>query len=318
MMSEKATLYSPVVNTRDGKASVMLAEDHPGFGDPAYQEHRSQIAQLALGHVPGQSIPDVDYTEAEHELWRYSRTELRDKHQRYACGEFLHGANLLDLPVHRLPQLNEVSIRLRQLTGFGFSPAASLVGVHEFYRSLAESRFQATQYIRHCSMPKFSPEPDMIHDVIGHGTALASNRLASLYRLIGQAADRFQSSKGVDILSRIFWFTMEYGLIRENGEFRVLGASLLSSFGELEQFRDADIRPLDLSDMAHQQYEVVDYQPVLFCAESLEHLDRFLTDLLTIDEQTIVAAAGLATGPTATDLDDSGVGRGLVAAPRSL
>jgi phenylalanine-4-hydroxylase len=309
-MHREAILYSPVINTRDGKVPVVLAKDHPGFNDRSYKERRSRIAQLAHEHVPGEPIPDVDYTKAEHELWQLTCAELRDKHERYACGEFLRGSNLLDLPAHRLPQLNEVSVRLNRLTGFRFSPAAGLVGVQNFYRSLAEPRFQATQYIRHCSMPGFSPEPDMVHDVIGHGTALASARLASLYRLIGQAADRFQSDKSIDILSRIFWFTMEYGLIRENGEIRVLGASLLSSYGELKYFSNADIRTLDLADMVRQQYEVEHYQPVLFCAESLDHLTAFLTDILTSDEQALIEAADLAARTTATDY-----GRALGHAP---
>jgi len=296
-MSQEAKLYSPVISTRGGKVSVTLAEDHPGFNDQEYIDHRSYIAQLSLGYVPGHPIPDVDYTKAEHELWQVTSAELRDKHKRYACGEFLQGASLLDLPTHRLPQLNEVSGRLEQLTGFRFSPAASLVGVQEFYRSLAEPRFQATQYIRHCSKPRFSPEPDMVHDVIGHGTALANNRLSSLYRLIGEAADRLQTQEGVDILSRIFWFTMEYGLVREGGEVRLVGASLLSSYGELDHFHEAEIRPLDLADLVHQEYEVVNYQPVLFCADSFDHLTAFLADVLTSDEQAIIAAAGLA-GPT--------------------
>lgn len=297
-MSRKATLYSPVIDASGGKVSVILAEEHPGFGDPAYRDHRSRIAQLALGHAPGEPIPHVAYTKDEQELWQLTSGELQVKHQRYACGEFLRGASLLDLPTQRLPQLNEVSTRLERLTGFRFSPAPSLVPLQDFYRTLAEPRFQATQYIRHCSKPRFSPEPDMVHDVIGHGIALASTRLASLYRLIGQATSRLKSPTSIDVVSRIFWFTMEYGLIREDGEIRALGASLLSSFGELEQFREAEIRPLDLAEMVRQPYEVVNYQPVLFCAESLDHLATFLTDILTSDEQTIIAAAGLPAAPS--------------------
>src|SRR5215475_2553434 len=157
-MFQEATLYSPVIKTEGGKVSVVFAKDHPGFDDAAYQEHRSKIAQIAVRYVPGLAIPDAEYTEAEHQLWRLIGPELAEKHQRYACAEFLLGARRLELPMDRLPQLNEVSVRLRQLTGFTFSPAAGLVDMKDFYASLAEPRFQATQYVRHPSMPRFSPE----------------------------------------------------------------------------------------------------------------------------------------------------------------
>lgn len=306
-MAQEATLYSPVIKSDGGQVCVIFAKDHPGFDDAAYQEHRNRIARLALGYVPGKPIPDVEYTKGEHDLWRLIGPELRDKHQRYACGEFLHGAGLLDLPAGRLPQLNEVSLRLQRLTGFRFTPAAGLVEMRQFYQSLAEPRFQATQYIRHSSMPRFSPEPDMIHEIIGHGNALANGRLASLYRLFGQTASRLQSRDTVSMISRVFWFTMEYGLVREDGEIRVLGASLLSSCGEMEQFRNADIKPMDFAVMANQEYAVEKYQPVLFCADSFEHLAGFLTDVLTSDEQVMREAAAL------PPLDEVAVG---VPAPR--
>lgn len=296
-MPQEPTLYSPAIHADGEDVSVIFAKGHPGFDDPDYQEHRSNIARIALSYVPGTPIPDVEYTREENELWRLIGPELEEKHKRYACGEFLRGARLLELPARRLPQLNEVSLRLQRLTGFRFSPAAGLVDVHDFYQSLAEPRFQATQYIRHGSMPMFSPEPDMIHEIIGHGSALASSRLASLYQLFGQAVSRFHSRDVVSIVSLLFWFTMEHGLIREDSEIRVLGASMLSSCGELEQFRDADIRPLDLAAMTQQEYRVDDYQPVLFCADSFDHLTQFLTRLLTSGEQDIRAAAGVHRDP---------------------
>ncbi len=296
IMPQEATLYSPVIKGDGSSACVIFAKEHPGFDDPAYQEHRNRIAQIALGYVPGQPIPDVEYTKDEHELWQLIGSELREKHQRNACGEFLRGASSLDLPMLRLPQLNEVSVRLQRLSGFRFTPAAGLVDMRQFYQSLAEPRFQATQYIRHNSLPRFSPEPDMIHEIIGHGSALANSRLASLYRLFGQTAGRFQSREALSIVSRIFWFTMEYGLVREDGEVRVLGASLLSSCGEIDQFREAEIKPLDLAVMVHQEYQVEKYQPVLFCADSFEHLAGFLTSVLTGDEQAVKDAAALSPG----------------------
>ncbi|SCL31009.1 phenylalanine 4-monooxygenase [Micromonospora inyonensis] len=280
-MFKEATLYSPVIRTENGTVSVVFADGHPGRDDPAYQRHRARIAKAALDHVPGGPVADVEYTEQEHELWRIVGPELRERHQRYACREFLDGVRRLDLPTDRLPQLGAASARLTALTGFRFRPAAGIVEMRDFYGSLADGLFQATQYIRHCSTPRFSPEPDMIHEVVGHGSALASDRLAAIYRRVGVAARRLESHEALSVLSRVFWFTLEYGLVREDGEVRACGASLLSSIGELDQFRTAaEIRPLDAAAMGAQRYRVEDYQPVLFCAESFDHLEEFLDRFL--------------------------------------
>ncbi|NBE79821.1 phenylalanine 4-monooxygenase [Micromonospora rubida] len=294
-MFKEATLYSPVIRTENGHVSVLFAEEHPGRHDEAYQRHRARIAKLALDHVPGQPVPDVRYTDEEHELWRLVGAELREKHQRYACREFLDGVRRLDLPTDRLPQLGEASARLTELTGFRFRPAAGIVEMRDFYGSLADGLFQATQYIRHCSMPRFSPEPDMIHEVVGHGSALANDRLAGIYLRVGEAARRAENRESLAALSRVFWFALEYGLVREDGEIRACGASLLSSVGELEQFREAaDIRPLDAAEMSALTYRVEDYQPVLFCADSFDDLEAFLDGFL--DEVRCGAPTGAARG----------------------
>jgi phenylalanine-4-hydroxylase len=293
-MFEEATLYSPLICSLSGRVSVLFAKNHPGYHDSAYQEHRARIAEVALAYRPGMPIPDIAYTDEEHDLWRIVSAELRKKHQRYACAEFLQGAQRLALPTDRLTQLAEASARIERLTGFTFSPAAGLVDAADFYGSLADRRFQATQFIRHRSFPSFSPEPDMIHEVVGHGSALADDRLADIYETFGRTARRLTSREALDDVSRVFWFTMEYGLVRERGEVRACGASLLSSCGELEQFRNANIRPLSLPEMISRRYTVDSYQEVLFCADSFNHLQESLGDYLSgIDDESTTRAEGL-------------------------
>ncbi|MFI7538551.1 phenylalanine 4-monooxygenase [Streptosporangium sp. NPDC049376] len=284
-MSKEATLYSPVIKDERGIVSVVFAKDHPGYDDPEYQRHRAGIAEAALRYVPGQPVPDVVYTEEEHATWRLVNAELAEKHRRHACREFLAGKERLALPDDRLPQLGEASAAINEATGFRFSPAAGLVEVRDFYGSLADRRFQATQYIRHFSMPRFSPEPDMIHEVVGHGSHLSAQRLADLYELFGKAVRRLRSKEAVGMVSSVFWFAMEYGLVREDGDIKACGASLLSSCAELERFQEADIRPLDVASMAGQGYLVEQYQPVLFCADSFAHMEEFLsTFLITVSD----------------------------------
>lgn len=291
-MFKEATVYSPAIIEDGGGVSVVFSSDHPGYYDAEYQAHRAAIAEAALRFRPGNRVPDIPYTEAEHAIWRVVSAELAEKHRQHACRQYLIGRNLLPLPSDRLPQLSEVSTAVNRLTGFTFTPAAGLVEQEDFYGSLADQRFQATQYIRHSSFPRFSPEPDMIHEVVGHGTHLANQRLADLYRLVGETVRRLETRAAISLVSRVFWFAFEYGLVLEDGVTKVCGASLLSSCGELEQYQQADIRPMDIAAMACQKYLVQEFQPVLFRAESFSHFEDFLAGFLaTIDDGSSLVTA---------------------------
>jgi phenylalanine-4-hydroxylase len=272
-MFEEAQLYSPVTRHDDGKVEVHLGEDHPGFNDPVYRERRNAIAAAALAWELGRPVPHVEYSDAENEIWRIVCRELHDKHERYACREYLEGKARLRLPEDRVPQLDEVSARLRPLTGFEYWPAAGLVPLREFYGFLADRVFHSTQYVRHPAEPLYTPEPDIIHEVIGHGNMLASPRFAEIKRLAGDAARRVQTDEALQFIADVFWFTLEFGVIREDGELKAYGAGILSSYGEIEEFRHMDIRPIDLAEMGTLEYDITKYQPILYCAESMDHLE---------------------------------------------
>jgi phenylalanine-4-hydroxylase len=271
-MFEEAQLYAPVTTAEDGSVTVHLDEDHPGFADPGYRQRRNQIAAAALGWEPSKPIPRIEYTEAEHEVWRTVRRELAAKHERLACAEYREAMARLALPADHVPQLSEVGEHLQPLTGFTYHPAAGLVPFEEFYGSLADGVFHSTQYLRHHARPLYTPEPDLIHEVIGHGGILASPPFAELNRRAGRAAQRLQTTRGRDFFARVFWFTIEFGILHEQGELRAYGAGLLSSFGEIEEFRDAEIRPLDIGAMGVQEYDITRYQPILYAAESMDQL----------------------------------------------
>jgi phenylalanine-4-hydroxylase len=271
-MFKEAQLYAPVTTDADGAVTVHLADDHPGVADPDYRTRRNHIASLALGWQPGRPIPHVEYTLEEQEVWRTVCRELAAKHERLACREYREAMAKLALPADRIPQLDEVGDHLRPLTDFEYHPAAGLVAFEEFYGSLADGVFHSTQYIRHHARPLYTPEPDLIHEVIGHGGILASPRLAELNRLAGQAARRLETKAGRQFFATVFWFTIEFGVVREQGELRAYGAGLLSSYGEIEEFRGADLRPLEIGAMGVQEYDITKYQPILYAADGIEEL----------------------------------------------
>jgi phenylalanine-4-hydroxylase len=257
-------------------AATPLDRDHPGFADAVYRARRDAIAATSAGYRPGSPIPEVAYTDTEHEVWRTVSRQLAAKHEQYACAEYRSAAARLDLPADEVPQLAMVSDRLRRLTRFAIAPVPGLVPVRTFYGSLAVRTFLSTQYVRHHSVPLYTPEPDIIHEVIGHANFLASERMADLYQAAGQASRRTESVAAIDFFSRVFWFSIEFGLVWEGGELRTYGSGILSSFGELDHFREAAIRPFDLRAMGTQDYDISVYQPVLFAAPSF---DRAMDEL---------------------------------------
>ncbi|MDH2427801.1 phenylalanine 4-monooxygenase [Sphaerisporangium sp. TRM90804] len=272
-MFEEGQYFAPVATEDDGSVVVRLAAGHPGFADQAYRERRNAIAALAIGHTRGDPVPDVVYTAEEHRVWELVSRELKIKHRRYATADYLEGSERLALPADRIPQLQEVGDLLEPLTGFRYLPAAGLVPLRDFYGVLDDGLFHSTQYIRHHSVPFYTPEPDVVHEVIGHANALASDRFASLYRLAGAAARRVETQEALEFVSKVFWFTLEFGVLAEGGEDRAYGAGILSSYGEIEEFRGMDILPLDLAVMGTTGYDITKYQDVLFRAESMSHLE---------------------------------------------
>jgi phenylalanine-4-hydroxylase len=275
------------VTTAAATAAFELPADHPGFADPEYRARRNAIAALSVDHVPGQPIPHVEYTEVEHETWRTVCRELRRAWAGHATRSFLDAVDALDLPADHLPQLGEVTDRLQPLTGFRYEPVAGLAPLRTFYGSFAESTFFSTQYIRHHSVPLYTPEPDICHEVLGHANQLADHRFADLYRRVAATVHRLETTEALAFMSKVFWFTVEFGVVWEDGELRTYGAGILSSFGELDAYRRAEVRDLDFATMGATTYDITHYQPVLFAARSVDDVvDRMSAFLDRFDDDT--------------------------------
>ena len=271
-MFEEAQLYSPVTKNDDGKVVVHLGKDHPGFNDPEYRERRNAIAHASMDWQHGDPVPVITYTDAENEVWRTVCRELPPKHHRYACRAYCEAVDALALPTDRIPQLTEVTDGLQKLTGWSYVPAPGLVELREFLGSLGDKVFHSTQYIRHSAEPLYTPEPDLIHEVIGHGNTLAHPDFAAVNEQAGLAAQRVETDEALQFLADVFWFSMEFGVVYEDGELKTYGAGILSSYGEIEEFRGMEIRPIDFLEMGTVEYDITKYQKVLFAAESWNHM----------------------------------------------
>ncbi|MGH9930566.1 MAG: phenylalanine 4-monooxygenase [Pyrinomonadaceae bacterium] len=264
----------------DRNRIVQLSPDHPGFRDLEYRARRNRIAQLALSYQPGEEIPEAPYTREEHEVWRAVWDALEPAHRAHACAEYQVALKRLAFAPDRIPQLREVNEKVQAISGFRLEPVAGLVEPRVFLESLASGIFLCTQYIRHHSTPLYTPEPDVVHEIVGHAVTLASPRLAEINRLFGKAVKRTTSLEALNRLSRVYWFTIEFGVLRENGSVKAYGTGLLSSAGELKAMHNAELLPLDLEAASRHEYDPTHYQPVLFCADSFETMYNSLHEFM--------------------------------------
>ena len=270
---------------------IQLDRDHPGFRDPTYRARRDAIARLAAAHERGQPPPHVDYSVEEGQVWATALQTLTDLHARYACRGYLDAWPALDFTTSRIPQLAEISERLARVTGFTYAPVAGLVTPREFMDRLADRTFLATQYMRHPSTPLYTPEPDLIHELVGHAPSLCDERYAQINQLFGEAT-RVADEPTVERLIRTYWYCMEFGVVREGDALKAVGAGLLSSFGELGRFeREAELVPFDLALVGRTPFDPTQYQSTLFVAASEDALLSTLTEWLEF----------LSSGPSARD-----------------
>ena len=152
---------------------IELDKDHPGFHDKEYRKRRNLIAEKAYRFNIGDRIPKVEYTEEEHKTWSEVLAKLSSLHKTHACKYFLDALSLVELNDKKVPQLCDINILLKDLSGFQMVPVAGLISPEHFLSRLGDKIFSATQYIRHHSSPFYTPEPDIIHELVGHAITLA-------------------------------------------------------------------------------------------------------------------------------------------------
>jgi phenylalanine-4-hydroxylase len=250
-----------------------LELDHPGANDEAYRERRDYIASLAKRFRETGVITDVHYTEDEQNIWRVVANRLEEIQARRASKFYLKAKKDLGISNDRIPQLSEMNRRLKELTNFRLAPIEGLVETRGFLSWLSYRTMLSTQYIRHHSRPEYTPEPDIVHESIGHIPMFTNPNFADYSQYIGHGA-RIATDQQLEELGRLYWFTVEFGLIEEDGEVKAYGAGLLSSYGELEHaFGDeVERRPFDLEQVINHNYTYSDMQPVLYVIPSYGEL----------------------------------------------
>ena len=216
------------------------------------------------------------YTDAQHAVWATLYARRMPALHRTASRVFLEGAEAIGLESEFIPELAVLNRRLAARTGWSAVPVGGFLPAGEFFRSLARREFPTTVTIRPADRLDYVPEPDIFHDVFGHVPLHADPVFADFLQRFGAAAARAEGAQAVERMARLFWFTVEFGLIREGGEVKVYGSGLISSHADAANALGpgCERRPFDLESVLVQPFEIDHLQPVLFVVEDFRELFR--------------------------------------------
>lgn len=271
---------------------------HPGFKDEAYKARRHEVTALAASFKIGEEIPVVEYTEEEVGLWDKVYGMLRVAHPKYACKEYLDGIKELEdkglVGMGFVPCVRDLSAYLKSKTGFQLRPIGGYVEPRDFLAHLAFRYFPCTQYIRHHKNVDYSPDPDGIHDMVGHLPMFLNPELADLTQKIGQIS-LGASEEVIKKLTSLYWFTVEVGLTSENGIPKVYGAAILSSCSEMDYSLGNRV-PIDRFDAevaCDRQFDPTNYQEVYYMADSIanamDQVSKFGSEVRGVRKASVAA-----------------------------
>nr|QNG40901.1 tryptophan hydroxylase 1 [Hofstenia miamia] len=250
-----------------------LDDDSPGSNDPEYRKRRKMFTQVALNYKQGTPIPIINYLPSEKQTWGKVYKKLSSLYVKYACREFLSNFPLLSMYCNynenNIPQLEHVSAFLKETTGFTLRPVAGYLSSRDFLSGLAFRVFNSTQYVRHPSLPFYTPEPDCIHELLGHMPLLADRNFAAFSQEIGLASIGASNAE-VEKLSKLYFFTVEFGLCRQEGVVKAYGAGLFSSAEEFEHAMTTPEkqREFNLEQIMDMECKVTTFQDYYYITES--------------------------------------------------
>lgn len=248
------------------------------------EARRAQAAADAAANLPPHLI-DIDsmkitqqydrYTPEDHEVWGTIFRKRMEQLQEFGSEVFLSGSKAINLRPDRVPPLKDVNARLKALTGWSSHGVPGYLPAKSFFAFLAQRQFPTTVTVRPKTSMDYLPEPDIIHDVFGHVPLHADPTFADFLQTYGKAALHTNDPFHTERLARLFWFTVEFGLIREDGKVKLYGSGLISSEGEGHHALESpkvDRRPFEMETVCETSFEIDHYQPILYVLESFEQL----------------------------------------------
>jgi phenylalanine-4-hydroxylase len=214
------------------------------------------------------------YTPEQHATWAELVHRRMPQLQEHACAEYLDGFHQIGLREDSIPDLADTNRRLGPRTRWNATPVSGFLPADAFFEMLAARQFPTTTWLRSRDSLEYTPEPDIFHDVFGHVPMHAHPVFADFLQHYGQICARLTDKNDLERMGRLFWFTVEFGVIRQNGQIKVYGSGLISSHGECTYVINGgpEIRPFNVDQVLDQQFSTSEMQKVLYAVESFDEI----------------------------------------------
>jgi phenylalanine-4-hydroxylase len=224
----------------------------------------------------------ANYTKANQKVWRTLYDRQMEILPTVAATNVLEGLEVVRFSNRRIPEFEKVNKRLARATGWQLQEVPSLIPVRDFFLMLSQKRFPATTWLREMEHLDYLEEPDMFHDVFGHAPLLANRRFCEFLDGMSRLAANYSNTpQALDILGRLYWHTVEFGLVREYGEKKIYGAGILSSHGETLHClgTSPQLVPFDVASVLQNDFRMDTFQPSYFVIQSFDQLYHSLAEV---------------------------------------
>lgn len=214
------------------------------------------------------------YSPEQHAIWAELVGRRLPQLEKHACEEYLQGFQQIGIRADVIPDLAEVNQRLRPRTGWSATPVSGFLPAAAFFEMLAARKFPTTTWLRGRGSLEYTPEPDIFHDVFGHVPMHAHPIFADFLEHYGRVCAALTDGEALERMGRLFWFTVEFGVIRQNGTIKVYGSGLISSQGESDYVIKGgpEIRDFDVDQVLNQSFSTSEMQKVLYAVESFDQI----------------------------------------------
>lgn len=214
------------------------------------------------------------YTQEQHAVWAELVERVYPELEKHAAREYLEGFEIIGLQRDCLPHLGSISARLEPRTGWNSTPVSGFLPAPAFFEMLATRRFPTTTWLRSRDSLEYTPEPDIFHDVFGHVPMHAHAVFAGFLERYGRVCAATQNDAMLEKLGRIFWYTVEFGVIRQRGEIKAYGSGIISSQGECRNVMSGGcaIRDFTLDEVLRTPVKVDELHKLLFAVESFDQI----------------------------------------------
>jgi phenylalanine-4-hydroxylase len=270
------------MSATSSEKKITLEVDHPPILSLPIEASVSPVGTV------GEAIEPPAYSEEQHHTWAELFKRQEPILNGAVCAEYIHGRELMAFPKDRIPELRAISKRMRELSGWQLVRVDGMVASEYFFGFLGEKCFPATDFIRHPSELEYTPAPDMFHDLMGHVPLFTNERFASFFHSFGLAGIKATANKQQDVLdalTKIYWFTVEFGLInptahdgakRDPKQARIYGAGIASSVGEITYSLSDKVtkHPFSIEAIASRPYNIHEMQTDVFEISSFAELEE--------------------------------------------